>query len=292
MLEQIMFMREVHNETFLLFVFLIAASIGSFLNVVIYRLPKIMDYNWTLDAEAFLNHKGIKYKKFKLPDSKPSLNGSSHCPTCSSKIPLYYNIPILGWMILRGKTSCCKNKLSFRYPFIEIFIATASTLCFYFFSIDYAIISSVSIMILTCIFFIDKDNQIIPDSLLALFFISTVLFSGFSEKIDTFTMLLDMIKTLSLLLLFSKTFSLIRKKEGLGLGDIKLISILAGLIGFIYLPVLMLVAVFTSLALIITSSVKEDDSKFGVSGAIAFGPAIAVSGILLIAFDICLKYIY
>lgn len=292
MLEKIMFMREFHNETFLFFIFLIAASIGSFLNVAIYRLPMIMDYEWMKDAEAFLRYKRIKHKSFNYPKNKPSLNGNSNCPLCGSKIPFYYNIPVLGWFILRGKTACCKGSLDFRYPLVEFFIAATSVASFHLFNIDYAIFSSVSIMILTCIFFIDKDNQIIPDILLGLLFVSIILLSGFSDKIDTFESILDMIKTFSVLSIFSLTFSKIRKKQGLGFSDIKLISILSGFIGFQYLPVLMLIAVFSSLILIITSTVKSDNEKFGVSGAIAFGPSIAVSAAILIYLNTYLKYIY
>lgn len=292
MLESIVLFREFHNETFLFFIFLIFASIGSFLNVVIYRLPKMMDYEWMKDAEAFLSYKKIKHKAFKFPDKKPDLNGLSHCPTCNSKIPFYYNIPIFGWLILRGKTACCNNKLAFRYPLVELLFASLSTAAFAFYDLDYAILLSLSSVFLISIYFIDKDNQIIPDSILFLLAITFIIYSGYSEKIDTFNMLMDIIKTFFGLFIFSMIFSKIRNKQGLGLGDIKLISIVSGIVGLIYLPVLLLASVMASLLLMFAGSINKNDERFDSEGAIAFGPAIAIASLLLMYFYTYLKYIY
>lgn len=292
MIEKILLFRELHTEAFLFFIFITFASIGSFLNVVIYRLPKIIDYEWMKDAEAYLSFKKIKHEKFNYPKEKPNLNGLSHCPQCNKKIPFYYNIPILGWVILKGKTACCQNKLSSRYPFVEFIVASFATLSFLFFDIYYALFASIVATILTAIFFIDKDHQIIPDSLLVLLFSSIITFTGFNENIDTFTVMKDALITFFILFSFSALYSKIRGIQGMGMGDIKLIAIATSFFGLIYLPVYMLVSVFIFIFMAITGSISEDAKKHSVEGAMPFGPALAISFIAMVYFYSYLKYIY
>ncbi len=104
---------------FYLSVGLISLAIGSFLNVVIYRIPKMMEYGWYHDCREFLADELVNVKAKKLTPmtlSKPD----STCPHCDHKIRFYENIPVLSWLVLKGKCSQCKNKISARYPLIEI----------------------------------------------------------------------------------------------------------------------------------------------------------------------------
>lgn len=293
MLEKIILFRELHNEAFLFFIFLIFASVGSFLNVVIYRLPKILDYEWMQDAEAFLKDKNIKYEKFKYPAKKPNLNGLSHCPQCGTKIPFYYNIPILGWVLLRGKTACCKNTLPFRYPLVELTVALLGTYSFATFDIYYASLISIVSVLSVSIFFIDKDNMIIPDSLLFLLFVSILTYTGVSDKLNAIDVLKDMLITFAIFYGFSTAYEKIRGFNGMGFGDIKLISMMTGLIGLIYLPVFMLVSVFAFIGMLLLGTVSKNEERFkDTNGMIPFGPAIVTAGLSMIFLEKYLKYIY
>ena len=290
MIEQLYFMYEYHNSTFLFFVFILSASIGSFLNVVIFRLPQIMDYEWSEDAKAYLKSKKVKHKNFKV--EKSTLTGNSYCPQCNTKIPFYRNIPILGWFILKGKTSCCNNKLSFRYPFVELFIAICSTASFSIYGIEYGIFASISIMILTCLFFIDMDNQLLPDNLTTLLFFTILIFSGFTSALDTFNVVVNTLCAYIILISFSLLFKKVSGKDGMGEGDNKLISVLVGFFSLNYFTVLMLLAVIITLVLIFSKMIEQNSQHFGVKGAFPFGPGISLAAIIMIIFNKYLVYLY
>src|SRR3990167_6956712 len=103
---------------YLIIVGIFSVCIGSFLNVVIYRLPKILKNQWRLECLEFL----------KVPDNKPTENFSlafprSHCPLCKTTIPFWHNIPLLSFFLLGGKCSHCHAKISFRFPIVELLSA-------------------------------------------------------------------------------------------------------------------------------------------------------------------------
>ena len=118
MFEQTLMFFQQSPTAFHLFVVIFSLIIGSFLNVVIYRLPKIMHNNWYLECREFLADEvnNIPAKKISsLSLSKPN----STCPKCQHKIRFYENIPLISWLFLQGKCSQCKNNISIRYPLLK-----------------------------------------------------------------------------------------------------------------------------------------------------------------------------
>ena len=192
---------------------LIGLCVGSFLNVVIYRLPKNMSL------------------------AKPS----SHCTTCDYKLRWYDNIPVLSYIFLRGKCRKCGQKISFRYPFVELlnaalwFLALMLNTNFIIPTIQtnylLFVVSALTFSVLICVFFCDYDNMEIPDEFqIALLILGVV--SLLSNNVDVKSQVYGFLIGGGFFALFALAFYLIRKKEGLGFGDIKLMAVLGLILGF------------------------------------------------------------
>jgi len=192
-------------------VFIIGISIGSFLNVVIYRVPKNMSI----------------------------INPPSSCPKCHTTIKPWHNIPILSWIMLKGRCAYCKEKISIRYPIIELLTGLIAVLVYYktqsiniFSVIDFAVFAT-----LLALSMIDFDYKAVPDSL-NLLALTLAIFSS-PNIIDNFTNALIMMGGLSMLRFY---LSYILKKEAMGEGDI----IVAGTMGALLGIKLSLIAIFLS----------------------------------------------
>ncbi len=189
----------------LIFIFILGAMIGSFLNVIIYRLPRNIDF-------VFMR---------------------SHCTVCKKTIPFYFNIPVLGYLILRGKCSNCGERYSYKYPLVELFTAMAFVFIYQRFSlfiqpIEFIIYSSI-FAVLVCIFFIDLEFYIIPNSL-NLYLLSIFLLKSFLYEPLEFWLLGGFI---GFFFPFMVTwlYSLLRGQIGLGMGDVKLYGVLGIFLG-------------------------------------------------------------
>lgn len=187
-------------------VILIAGAIfGSFINVVIYRLPR---------KESIV-----------FP--------FSYCPRCKTKIKWYHNIPILGFIMLRGKCDYCKGPISLRYPVVEIICAVSTYLMYVYFglSTDFFVYTIVSYLMLTIIF-IDFEHYLIPDKLLIII-VLVVSINLFYQAPDIFLeKFLSGLIILVILYLFRFLTSIIFKKESFGLGDVKLAAVIGLLLGW------------------------------------------------------------
>ena len=202
------------------FIFIIGSAIGSFLNVVIYRIPL----------------------------EKSIISPPSSCPKCGARIKPWHNIPILGWIMLGGKCAECKEPISIRYPIIEFLSGILAVVIYYklktldiFFIIDFAIFAT-----LIALSVIDLDYKAVPDSLnlLAL----TLAFFSSPDIIENVKNALLMIGILSLVRYY---VSYILKKEALGEGDIIVAGTMGALLGvklsLIALFIASLIAIFPSL---------------------------------------------
>ena len=165
------------NPSFFLFsVFFLSLMIGSFLNVVIYRLPIMLKYEWKSDCIHFLSEeypsenetkkytqaiqKNTIEKKFNLSTPR------SRCPSCNHQITALENIPVISWLFLRAKCSQCHNPISARYPIIELTTALRSTLVAYYFGVQWF---TLGVLVLTwaliALSMIDFDCQLLPDNI-------------------------------------------------------------------------------------------------------------------------------
>ena len=245
--------------------------IGSFLNVVIYRLPKMLMRDWRMQAREVLD----------LPeqaDTEPFnlILPNSSCPHCGHEIKPWENIPLVSWLLLRGKCSGCKEAISIRYPLVELACGLFSAVIAWQFGVSW---EALAMLVLTwgllSMSLIDADHQILPDVLvLPLLWLGLILNSfGF------FTSLSDalwgaVIGYMSLWSIFW-LFKLITGKEGMGYGDFKLLALIGAWGGWQVLPLtILLSSVLGAVIGIIILRLQRN----GYNKPIPFGPYLAAAG--------------
>jgi leader peptidase (prepilin peptidase)/N-methyltransferase len=260
---------------FQFFVVIFSLIIGSFLNVVIYRLPKMMHNNWTLECREFLADEvnSIPAKKItELTLSKPD----STCPNCQHEIRYYENIPIISWLFLKGKCSQCKNNISIRYPLVEAATALLSLVIATYYGVSF---ETLLLLILTwglvCLTLIDFDHMLLPDQI-----VMPLLWLGLLVNIaGTFVPLSDAVigATVGYMSLFSVfwLFKLFTGKEGMGNGDFKLFALFGAWIGWQLLPILILMASVVGAIIGISLMLFKNHTR---EQAIPFGPYLAIAG--------------
>ncbi|MBY0379278.1 MAG: prepilin peptidase, partial [Burkholderiales bacterium] len=225
----------------LVLLFVVGSCIGSFLNVVIFRLPIILERKWRRSAADILDIQYIKLDPF--TDKFNLLIPSSQCFACKDNVPFWFNIPIIGYILSGGKCSKCKAKYSLQYPLVELLTAILFVLTGYFTNDIYLIIMQVIfISIVLCGIFIDFNTFYLPDEITL-----PLLWGGLLVNLhgaiagSLIRAVLGCVVGYLLLWSIYWIFKLITKREGMGYGDFKfLAAILAwiGLNGFI--PVLFL----------------------------------------------------
>ncbi|OUY06734.1 prepilin peptidase [Acinetobacter populi] len=255
---------------FYLSVAFLALCVGSFLNVLIYRLPKIMENEWQQECQAFLHPDQpiTPIEKFTL--STPA----SSCPNCQHKIRWYENIPLISWLLLKGKCSNCTQPISIRYPLVELGTMLCSLVIAHHFG---ASIETVFGLIFTWVLIaltgIDFDTQLLPDRL-------TFPLIGLGLAINSYAIFISptqaiwgcLIGFLSLWVVYI-IFKLITGKEGMGYGDFKLLAALGAWMGPLQLPLIILLSSLVGAIIgIILLKVTKENRPF------AFGPYLAIAG--------------
>lgn len=247
--------------------------IGSFLNVVIYRLPKIMEREWRQEcAESFPEY-NIEAPKGTYNLSVPR----STCPKCHTPIRIIDNIPVVSWLLLRGKCRQCDNPISARYPLIELLSGGLSFVVSYQLGFSYFTLALlIFTFVLIAATFIDLDTMLLPDSLtlpltwagiaLALFQISPISLQD--------SVIGAMAGYLSLWSVYW-LFKLATGKEGMGYGDFKLLAALGAWLGWQQLPMLIL---FSSLVGLVFGLIQLRLKRQGIDKAFPFGPYLAIAG--------------
>lgn len=245
--------------------------IGSFLNVVIYRLPKMLMRDWRMQAREVLD----------LPeqaDTEPFnlILPNSSCPHCGHEIKPWENIPLVSWLVLRGKCSGCKEAISIRYPLVELACGLFSAVIAWQFGVSW---EALAMLVLTwgllSMSLIDADHQILPDVLvLPLLWLGLIL-----NSLGFFTSLSDalwgaVIGYMSLWSIFW-LFKLITGKEGMGYGDFKLLALIGAWGGWQVLPLtILLSSVLGAVIGIIILRLQRN----GYNKPIPFGPYLAAAG--------------
>ncbi|MBQ3116514.1 MAG: prepilin peptidase [Clostridia bacterium] len=226
--------------------------IGSFLNVVIYRLPLNMSL------------------------SKPA----SHCTKCDYVLKWYDNIPVLSYIILGGKCRKCKKKISPRYMLVELFTAIMYLLSVYLFwdkSIVYAVLSALTSSVLVCIFFIDLEHMIILDRFQIILLVFGVVAIFFDSATVWYDHLIGLGGGVVFLLIYYGAI-LMLKKEGLGFGDVKLAFVTGLFLGWQKFLLSMLIASLSALIVLIPRrfSKKEKQKEFPFAPFITLGVLVAM----------------
>lgn len=249
---------------------LLGLLVGSFLNVVIYRLPIMMDNAEKAYAQAVIAGKDAH--DVEDPPRFNLLYPPSACPNCGHNIRAWQNIPVLSYIWQRGKCVGCHTLISFRYPLVEMLTATLSFLVALQFHEPGAIVCALLLTWgLVALFFIDADHQLLPDVItLPLMWLG--LFAGLFEWFLPLQMAVlgAMIGYLSLWSVYW-LFKLATGREGMGYGDFKLLAALCAFQGPQAIPLILLVAAISGLiyAMIV---------RIGRGKPFAFGPFLAVAG--------------
>lgn len=265
-----------HPLLFFSLIFIIGTSIGSFLNVVIYRLPIMLENQWKETTDTA-----------KINLAYPT----SHCPSCNHKIAWYENIPLLSFVFLKGKCSNCHQSISIRYPMIELITGLLSIIVGIKYGVDIKLIGGLLLLFwLISLFMIDLDTQLLPDDLtLSLLWIG-LLFNTQNVFVSLSQAVYGAIGGYLTFWSVYQGFKLITKKEGMGYGDFKLLAALGawfGIEGVIFVILSsVLVALFSQL--IISKILNKD-----IRAAFAFGPYLAIAGVchLLIGKEIISWYL-
>ncbi|MCU4578544.1 A24 family peptidase [Acinetobacter courvalinii] len=261
----------IENPTALyLAVGLLSLCIGSFLNVVIFRTPKMMEQEWLQEVQMTLHPEQETTEHEKLTLSHPP----STCPQCASPIRWYQNIPIISWILLRGKCGNCQNPISIRYPLIELLTMICSlTVVMVFGATIQMLFGLIFTWVLIVLTFIDFDTQLLPDRFtlplggLGLGVNSFFLFT--SPQVAIWGYILGFISLWTVATLYK----LLRKQDGMGMGDFKLLAALGAWMGA---PMLLLIILLSSVVGTIIGTILL--RKHGESLPFAFGPYIAIAG--------------
>lgn len=244
--------------------------IGSFLNVVIYRTPKMMQQEWRTDCQLFLHPDQPVIDEEKLTLSKPH----STCPKCKSAIHWYQNIPIISWLFLRGKCGSCQNPISPRYPLIEAFTAIAALVVVAVFGPTVQMLFGLLLTyVLIALTFIDFDTQLLPDRYtLPLAALGLAINSYAIYTTPTMAIWGYVIGFLCLWVVYY-LFKIVTGKEGMGYGDFKLLAALGAWMGPLMLPLIVLLSSMVGAIIgIILLKIRKENQPF------AFGPYIAIAG--------------
>ncbi|MFK3977341.1 prepilin peptidase [Shewanella vesiculosa] len=272
---------------FIVISFIFAATIGSFLNVVIHRLPVMMKREWQSECNFYLNeyHPDIveqvgNDRLNKSIDAFPAKYNlvvpGSACPKCKANIKPWHNLPVLGWLMLGGKCADCKTRISSRYPIIELLTGLlVAVLAWHFGPTWQFVYASILTFVLVALTGIDLDEMLLPDQLTL-----PILWLGLIINLKgIYTSPEDAIigaaaGYLSLWSVFW-LFKLVTGKEGMGYGDFKLLAVFGAWLGWQMLPLIILlsslVGAVVGISMIITKQINKGNP-------IPFGPYIAAAG--------------
>jgi leader peptidase (prepilin peptidase)/N-methyltransferase len=277
----------VLGESPALFIFLmtlVGLLVGSFLNVVIYRLPKMLEQEWQLQCDLLSGETAKPTTALSL--SKPR----SSCPHCGHSISAMENIPVLSYLLLRGQCRSCHASISIRYPLIELLTALLTAVIAWQFGLSWACLGGVLLTwTLIALTFIDVDCQLLPDKLtLPLLWLGIAfnLFANFASLNDS--VVGAMLGYLSLWSVY-QLFRLITGKEGMGYGDFKLLAALGAWMGWQSLPIIILLSSLVGAIIgisLIALKLQQHDKP------IPFGPYLAAAGWIALVWGDALNQSY
>jgi leader peptidase (prepilin peptidase)/N-methyltransferase len=262
-----------NREAFLFSVTLLGLIVGSFLNVVIHRLPIMMERQWHKDCDEL---KGLDHESSSETEVYNLNTPASRCPKCGHKIRPWENIPIISWLMLKGRCSNCQNPISTRYPIIEAVSGLLSLWIAFHFGFTWETVAALMLTwSLIALTMIDFDVQLLPDNITLPF-----LWLGLLVNIGgLFTHLESaVIGAIAGYMSLWSVYQLFKKltgKEGMGYGDFKLLAMLGAWLGWQYLPqIILLSALVGAVVGILLIVVRGRDRNI----PIPFGPYLATAG--------------
>lgn len=253
--------------------FVFGLVIGSFLNVVVYRLPKQLEQDWKRECAILLH-----------PEREPTadeprislVTPGSRCPHCKNPVKPHHNIPVVSYLLLRGRCAYCGTGISMQYPLVELLTGVISALVAWHFGFGVATAAALVLSwALIAMTFIDLQHQILPDVITLPMLWLGLLLSLTGVFTDPRSSIIGAcVGYLSLWSVYH-LFRLITGKEGMGYGDFKLLALFGAWLGWQMLPAIILLASFTGAAFGI-SMILLRRAERGIP--IAFGPYLAAAG--------------
>ena len=279
---------------FIAIVFAFTLLIGSFLNVVIHRLPIMMEREWREQADELTKTP----PEHELPQGRFDLVvPRSRCPSCGSLITALQNVPVISYLFLRGRCASCKTSISARYPLVELMTAVLATICAWYFGPGWeAVLAIVLTLTLVPITMIDADTQLIPDAIvLPLMWLGLAL-SLFHPVAGADTLFISpsdaivgaMAGYLSLWSIFW-AFKLVTGKDGMGYGDFKLLAALGAWLGWQQLPIIIMMSAIVGTVINVVMIVARGKDR---SIPIPFGPYLATAGWITMLWGETIKNTY
>lgn len=253
---------------------IVGMMVGSFLNVVIYRLPIMMQRDWRKECHSFLGLTETQVDTLEQPFNL--MLPLSRCPSCQTAIKPYHNIPLFSYILLKGRCGSCRTKIALRYPLVEAFTGICSMIVAWQLGFGsgliWALLLTWSLIALSCI---DFDHQLLPDSITLPMLWLGLLLSEFGIFTTTDSSIIGAIAGYLSLWIVYQLFKLTTGKEGMGYGDFKLLALFGAWLGWQYLPLIILLSSLTGAVIGIGMILlfKRDRAL-----PMPFGPYLAIAG--------------
>jgi leader peptidase (prepilin peptidase) / N-methyltransferase len=252
--------------------------VGSFLNVVIYRFPKMLERQWAAECAEYTGQPAPKHEPFNLVVPR------SRCRQCGHLIRWYENIPVVSWLVLRGRCSECKASIGLRYPVVELVTACFFGLCGWRWGLTpQAAAWAAFAALLICLFLIDMDTHILPDDLNYTLLWLGLLASALGWTVPLASAVWGAALGYGVFWTIFQVYKLATGKEGMGYGDFKLLAALGAWLGAPFLLAIILmssmVGAVIGVLLIIVGKLANKDIPM------PFGPYLAGAGLLALAMS-------
>jgi leader peptidase (prepilin peptidase)/N-methyltransferase len=263
---------QLNPTVFIVFCTLIGLAVGSFLNVVVYRLPVMLERDWKSQCRELLELADEKVEEPHFNLSKPA----SHCPQCGHRIKISENIPVISFLLLRGRCAACHQPISIRYPIVEAFSGLLSLIVAWHFGVSWETLGALLITwVLIALSLIDFDHQLLPDAIVLPTLWLGLLLSLFGIFTDSQASIIGAVAGYLSLWSVFHIFKLLTGKQGMGHGDFKLLALFGAWLGWhsLFQIVLLssLVGAIVGLSLILFMGRDK-------SIPIPFGPYLATAG--------------
>jgi len=252
-------------------VLLIGLVIGSFLNVVILRLPKMMEQDWREQCCELLE---IDFNR--KPESFNLIIPRSQCPHCGTMVKALDNIPVISFLLLKGKCRSCNEKISIRYPVIEILSGILAAVVAIYFGVSIqALAAAILSWSLICLSMIDYDHHLLPDDIILPLLWLGLILNAFGVFTDIYSALFGAVFGYLSLWIVYISFKILTGKEGMGYGDFKLLAMLGAWLGWQMLPVIIIISSLAGALIGVSMIMFKGHDK---SKPIPFGPYLAIAG--------------
>jgi leader peptidase (prepilin peptidase)/N-methyltransferase len=250
----------------------VGLCVGSFLNVVIHRLPRILERQWHAECAELTGTEAPAGERFDLVLPR------SRCPSCGHAITALENIPLVSYFLLRGRCSACKARISPRYPFVETLVGVLSGYVAWRFGFSAAALGALLFCwAMVALTFIDLDTFYLPDSITLLLLWTGLVFNLFGIFTDLRSAVIGAVAGYLVLWSVFWLYKLATGKEGMGYGDFKLLAAIGAWLGWKVLPMVILLSSFVGAAVGIALIVFARHQRHM---PIPFGPYLAVAGVI------------